>query len=73
MNRLVIIIFLISLGGGNDYFVILQRTSSGNLLGAFYRHLTMRLNNTRFGGKLKHLSLRRGKLQYTDILVGRHI
>ena len=73
MNRLVRRIALISLVGGNRQCVILQRTSSENVLGKFYRNLPMGLKDTRFGGKLKHLLLRSGNIQYLDMFVERNI
>ena len=36
-------------GGGNDQCVLLQGTSSGNLLGALYRQLSLGLKYTRSG------------------------
>ena len=70
MKRLVRRIVLISPGGGNGQFIIVQETSSGNLLGEFYRKLPMGLMETIFGEQLKHLSVRRGELNYTEIFVG---
>ena len=61
MKWFVRIIALISLGGGNGQFIILQGTRSGNILGELYHQLPMGLNDTIFEGKLKHLSVRRGK------------
>ena len=46
----------------NGQFVPLQGTSSGNLLGEFYRHIPLGLKDTRFGYNLNNMSLIRGKL-----------
>ena len=73
MTRLVTRIVLISLGGRNGQFVILQGTSSGNVLSALYWQLPMGLKGTRFGGQLNNISLRRVKINCTDIFVGRQI
>ena len=55
-------IALISQGGGNGQFVLLQGAISGNLLGTFYRQLPLGLKDTRFGLNLKHISVIRGGL-----------
>ena len=63
-------ILLIILGGRNGQFVLLQGTSYGNLLGAFYQKLSMGGNDTSFQGKLKYMLARGHELNYTDIFVG---
>ena len=73
MKRLVGRIGLISMGGRNGYFVLLQGTSSGNLLGALYRKLPMGLKEPSFGGQLKNISVIRGELNYIVISMVRHI
>ena len=49
-------------GGGNTQFVLLQGTSSGNILGPFYQKLPIGLKDTSFGDNQKHLSVKRGEL-----------
>ena len=51
-------------GGGNNQLVLLQETSSINVLGEFYRQLPMVLKDTRFEENLKHMSVRKGKLHF---------
>ena len=41
--------------------------SSGNIVGAVYRKLHMALNGISLGFRLKHISVGRHKLKYTDI------
>ena len=53
-------IILISQEGGKIQFALLRGTSSGNVLGEFYRQLPLGLRDTRFGGNLKNLYIRRG-------------
>ena len=73
MNRLGEKKHIDTLRGRDGLFIILQRTCSINILGKLYQQLPMVLKDTRFGGKLKYMSLRRCKLRYTEIFVGRHI
>ena len=70
MTRLVRRIVLISLGGRNGQFVILQGTSSGNVLDALYWQLPMGLKQTRFGGQLNNISVRKGNINCTYMFVG---
>ena len=53
-----------NLGGRNGQFVLLQVTSSGNILGSFYWQLNMGLYYIIFGENLKHLLLIRFKIHY---------
>ena len=56
-------IFLISQGGRDSYFVIFQRISSENVLGALYWKLPTRRNEKIFGGGLKNLAVIRYEFQ----------
>ena len=64
---------LISLEGGNNYFVLLEDKSSVNILGSFYWQLPMGIKETSFGGKLQSLLVIRHKLNYTEMFVGNNI
>ena len=73
MKRLARIIVLISLGGRNGQFIILEGTSPVNLLGSFYWQLPMARKYTIFGSKLKSLLVRSHGQNYTYIFMERHI
>ena len=62
-----------NLGGKTRLVRYVQRRISGNVLGEFYRKLSMVINDTCFGEKLIHPLIRSRKFQWTDIFVGRHI
>ena len=69
MKRLVRRIVLISLGGGDGWFVLLEVNSSADVLGAFYRQLHMGIKDTRFGGKHQTLLVRSHEINYIEMLV----